>query len=244
MSILDRVVQRVRDKGLREGTKAILRDAGSHVVDANREVILLRLDLANPKAHRKKKELERYDFEIAPFEERHFDKIAAMLRSSEPSRIDQIRLRIDEGTPGFVTFEKGDVVAYVFYEANVPGRRPYPDLEWLQLALSDKEVYSFDSFIPPALRGRGIPMLRATYQALHDKGFEAAYGYVWAWDTAPLWSYRVTGWEEIGRLHEHRIAGRLALVDGTLYKLNRFNRERLFAVPLLQSPKRRGMPHT
>ncbi len=231
MSIVDKIRQRFEGKSAKEGAKAVLKDAASRVVDANREVLILKLDLANPKAHRKPKEIERYDFDIQPFEPKHFDPIAKMLQASEPSRIDQIRMRIDDGTPGFVTFEGGEVVAYVFYEANVPGRAPYPDLEWLGIELCDKEVYSFDSFIPPALRGRGIPMFRATYQALHEAGFSHAYGYVWAWDTAPLWSYRVTGWEEVRRFTEHRIAGRFAIVDGVLYELERFKRRRILKIP-------------
>ncbi len=242
MGIANKIIERFQDKGLKEGAKSIAKSAASHVVDANREVILLKLDLSNPKAHRKKKEIERYDFDIQPFDASHFDPIAKMLRSSEPDRIDQIRMRLDDGTPGWVTYEDGEVVAYVFYETNAPGRAPYPDLEWLGIELCDREVYSFDSFIPPALRGRGIPMFRATYQALFESGFTHAYGYVWAWDTAPLWSYRVTGWQEFGRFTEHRIAGRFAIVGGVLYELERFKRRRIVKIPFGERLHEFGSP--
>lgn len=230
-SLAGKIRERFEKHGLRGGAKSLLKEAGVRVIDANREVILLSLDLGHPKAHRQPGELEKFRFELRPFGPETMPGVVEILERSEPSRIDQVRLRLESRTPGFVTLEEGRVIGYVFYEENTPDRPPHPDLEWLGMRLRDKEVYSFDSFVPPELRGRGVAMFRATYQALFEKGYKAARGYVFSSNTAALWSYRLTGWKEDARILEHRILGRFAVVGGVVYRLNRFDRTRVARLP-------------
>src|SRR5690349_6104247 len=128
MELVSKIRQRLEAKGLKEGSKEILLEASKRVVDANREMILMSLDLKNPKAHRQPNEKERFNFELRPIEE-SFDKAIEMLERSERWRIDMMNVRRRDRTPGFAAFENGAVVAYVFYEHN-SDRAPHPDLEW------------------------------------------------------------------------------------------------------------------
>lgn len=230
--IVDKIRQRFQDQAPRDAARSLLHDVAQRVIDPHREIILMEIDLANPKAHPQKADLERCPFVLEDLGPSNYDRLIEMLEASERWRIDIVQLRRSRGTPGFVAIEEGKVVGFFYYEHTTPDRPPHPDLEWLGIELGPKEVYSFDSFIPVPLRGRGTMLFRLAYQRLHQRGFERSRGYVYATEKAPLFTYRVIGWKETGRIFEHRIAGRWVVVDRVLYRLNRFDRTRLAALPI------------
>ncbi len=230
--VVAKIRQRIEDQGPREALRSLAHDASLRVLDPHREIILMEIDLGQPKAHPQKGDRERCPFVLEDLTPAHYPRMIEMLETSERWRIDAVEQRRARGTPGFVAVEEGRVVGFFYYEHTVPDRPPHPDLEWLGLTLGPNEVYAFDSFIPVPLRGRGMMLFRLAYERLYQRGFLRARGYVFVTEKAPLFTYRVIGWKETGRMFEHRIAGRWAVVDGVLYRLNRFDRTRLVALPI------------
>lgn len=231
LGIASKVFQRYEEQGVEHAVKSLLDDAKQTVIE-HREVIIMTCDLSNKKAHPTEKDKARHELVLHDFGPEWVDRCKAMLEASEPYRLEQLELRIKSNCPGFVITEGGEIVAYLFYEHNSPDRPAHSDLEWLRIDLKDDECYCFDSYIPPALRGRGIPMQRRVYFELFQRGFKRARGFCNAWDTAPLWSYRVTGWTEDFRITEYRLFGnKIAVVGDGVYKVNPFDRNRIGTIP-------------
>ncbi len=226
-----RVRERVRAHGPRDAARSLAHDAARRLVDVNREIILMANDLRA--SHVGDVERARSALELRDLDAETYPLLLEMLAGDDEAwRVDVVEARWRRRTPGFVAMEGGRVVGFVYY-ATAPraGDAPHPDLEWLGIELGPTDVYTFDIFIPAALRGRGMLMLRLMYERLHALGFRRARGYVYAWRTPALFSYRATGWREVGRIREHRFAGRWVLVGSVVYRLHPFDRAREMRVP-------------
>lgn len=231
--VLAKLKKRLDDKGPRETLRSLVQDVKVRALDVHREIYLMELSLVgNPKALPQATERAKWPFTMEDITDAHYPKLVEMLKASEPWRIDAVLDRQKRGIPGFVAVENGEVVGYFYYEYPDPQRAPHPDFEWLGMTLEPGDVYTFDGYIPVALRGRGTHMFRLAYEKLIERGFTRVRGYVYAWEKAALFTYRVMGWRQVGRMFEHRIAGRWVVVDRVLYKLNRFDRTRLVPLPI------------
>lgn len=232
LRLLDKVRQRYTEQGAAKATRSLALDAARRLVDPHREFILMEVDLAQPKAQPSAAERARCTFTIRDLVDDDYPGIIDMLRTSEPWRIDAMAERKARRTPGIVAYEDGKVVAYMFYETSAPDRPVHPDFDWLDMKLGPDELYTFDAFIPVALRGRGIMLYKLSYELFLARGYKKVRGYCYVSEKPAIWSYRVLGWRELERRFEHRIAGRWVVVNQTLYRLNRFDRTRLVKLPI------------
>jgi GNAT superfamily N-acetyltransferase len=224
---LGKVLAQVRAEGLGPGLKAAAGLVRGRV-DDRREALCLRVDLTDPKHHPKPK--DRGVVHIRPFGRETLPALLAMLAADAPAQRERVRQRYLEGVLGFVAFEPaGAVIGYTFF---VPGsddplRVVHPDLTWLPIRPTAREVYAFDYFLKEEARGAGAPFVRAVQEEQHRMGYTAAYGYVYADNRAAAWLYRTTGWKETARVKERRLLGKVALVDGAVYWMHPHSRSRV-----------------
>jgi len=195
-----------------------------YAVDS-RVVLKLRCDLTVP-SHRLRPKDNRPGFRLLPFDEDTAQRLIVMLAAVEPRRVKTIEHRRDTRVQGCVAEENGEVLGYTFYTTG-----KHPDLDWLGMTVSPGEIFGFDYFVRPTARGIGAHFARSTQEAQFNLGFKAAYGHVYADNTAALWTYRITGWTEIGRVTEHRVLNRFTAVNGVLYEITLNGRERIGTVP-------------
>jgi GNAT superfamily N-acetyltransferase len=225
-SILDKIARRFESEGPRAALRSLYDDAVVRVIDANREIVVMAIDFAHPKARPQPGEVARWPITMRALDDAGYDDIARMLATSERWRSDAVQSRRGTGAQALVAWEGDTPVGFMFYSTE-----SHPDLEWLGIGMGPSEVYAYDGFVPAELRGRGPTMFRLAYQHLAARGYTKAHGFCYAVDKAAMFTYRMMGWQEARRIHEHRLLGKLAVVNGALYKLNRFDRARLAPLP-------------
>lgn len=226
MNVLAKAVARVREQGPRAAAASILDDARRRVVDTDREVICLKVDLTEPKNRLRKRD-RKDPVEIRAFDRETLPALLEMTATHAPELTERVRKRYLEGMLGFVAYEGGEVVGYTFYTPGHggPGLPPvHPDLTWLPIEPTPDEVYSFDYFVREDARGIGARFVRAVQEEQFRLGYTAAYGYVFASNRPAAWLYRTTGWKEHARVVEHRVLGKVAIVDRTLYWMHPHSR--------------------
>ena len=233
MGLVAKVIEKLREEGPRDGVRSILREAGRRVVDSNRDVLLLRVDLTNTKFHRKPKDPGPDELRLLRFDRASLPGVVRMLRRAEPERIDSVRVRLGLGVPGFVAELNGEVVGYVFWVEHASKGIIHADMNWLKLKPRPGEIYVFDYFVPEGRRGAGNALVRAVQQAHAEMGYTAAYGYVYAANRPALWLYRTTGWKEVKKIKEHRLVSRFAVVDGTLFRMQAMSRTPVLRLPFV-----------
>lgn len=110
---------------------------------------------------------------------------------------------LEKGYAGYGAVRGKEVVGELWYCTDPPadGNRHHPDLAWLGITLSPKDVYAFDMFLTPGER-RGNNLAgsfqnQALY-SLRKKGYLRAFAYVWADNSPALWNTRsINKWKEI-----------------------------------------------
>jgi GNAT superfamily N-acetyltransferase len=217
-------LETLRARLSKEGPKSVLawlgEEAGARLIDAHRELIVLEVDLTDPRNHSRARDA-RDATRIVPFDRESLPRLLEALERHAPQLVERVRARFLEGMLGFVAedAQRGEVLGYTFYTpgGDAGARLAHRDLGWLGLTVGPGEVYAFDYFVVEHARGRGAAFVRAVQEEQARLGYAKAYGYVYAANRAALWLYRTTGWREVSRIEEHRLLTRLALVDGTLY---------------------------
>jgi hypothetical protein len=233
VSLFSKAVSAVVEKGPKEGAKFVWERARTYFVDGNRELVLLRVDLTDPKNHVRAKD-QAAGFELVEMSANLVPRIVGMLKSTEPARAPNVPDRLRQGMSGLVALVDGEIAAYVFFVpgSDDPARTVHPDLQWLPIRPAAGEVYTFDYFVPESRRGLGNLFARAVQQRQHEMGFTASYGYVYAANRAGLWLYRTIGWKEVGRIKEHKVLLKLAVVGDRLFWIRQYDRRLICRVPV------------
>jgi GNAT superfamily N-acetyltransferase len=220
VSILSRLSARLAAEGPRAGLTNLATDLSLRVVDRGREVVLLRVELTDPRNHLRPRDRAE-SLRVLPVDRVTLPRLVTMLERHAPAQTARVRSRFLEGMRGFVAEDtaSGAILGYTFFTPgrDAPGGPVHRDLTWLGLDPAADEVYAFDYFLEPSARGRGATFVRAVQEAQASLGHRAALGYVYASNRPALWLYRTTGWREVGRIEEHRLLGRVALVEDTVY---------------------------
>ena len=230
MLALNQALAQLRSEGPSRTGARIAKEALHWIALRPGEAILLRVDLTAA-GNRLPPLGEKDGLRLAPFEERTLEDLTVALKEVDPEVPHRLRTRLDQKTPGYVAYLNRRAIGFVFYVrgAHDPARIVHPDLRWLGLRPNSEELYVFDGYIHPDNRRIGTPFLRAVQDAQGQAGFRHAYGYVDSDAESTLERYQMAGWREIGRVQEHRFAGRLAVVDGTLYWLNPTSRRPIWS---------------
>ncbi len=233
MSLLSKALGAVVEKGPREGARYVWARAKTYLVDGDREIVLLAVDLTESKNRLRDRDRETTGFRLLDLDRGIVQRIEVMLARTEPARISNVADRLDQGMSGLVAELDGEIAGYVFFTrgSDDPEAHVHPDLGWLPIRPRADEVYTFDYFVPEEHRGLGNLFARAVQERQHQLGFKASYGYVYAANRAGLWLYRTIGWREIGRLMEHKILLRFALVGDRVFLIRKYDRRPLFRVP-------------
>jgi len=235
---IEKLTTMVREQGPKQAAKFIADEVKLRVYEPNRVLVMLKVDLTEPKNLVRDRDRDE-KFRIQKFEPSMFERMKTLLERTEPVRIESVRTRAQQGMRGFVAEDQGQIVGYVFWVpgSDDPNKAVHPDLEWLPMQPTSKEVYTFDYWIASEHRGRGNLFARFVQQAHHDLGYEVSFGYVDAVNTAALWLYRTVGWREVGRITEHKILRKLAIVEDRLYRIHPYSRSLLGKVSKRCVPK-------
>ncbi len=225
-------LEALKTKGAKEGARFVWERGRGYVYDPGRVIILMRVDLTVPKNRIRPRDQDDR-FQLLDLDYGLLPRIDAMLSRTEPARVGNAKARLDQGMKGYVAEYNGEIVGYVFHVGGEddPSQRVHPDLDWIPIRPRADEVYTFDYFIAPDARGAGNLFARSVQQAHFDSGFRNEYGYVYATNKAALWLYRTIGWKEIGRITEHKVLLKFAVVQDRLYKIEPFSRTLVSALP-------------
>lgn len=226
--VIGKIVARVREGGVSGLAKA----AAERVVEKGRAVVLLSVDLTEQNNLLREKDraaMAAESLSLTSFDRTSLPRVREMLEKEAPERIASAEARLLQGMSGFVFEKHGAVIGYVFWVpgADDPRVLVHRDLEWLGLEPKHDEVYVFDYFVPENARGHTSLLVRAVQAEHAALGFKKAYGYVYLANRPALWTYRTTGWKEIGRIEEHRILNKVAVVKGQLYWMHAWSRTKL-----------------
>jgi hypothetical protein len=221
-----------QEEGIRGAARKVEQELRVRVYQPNRQLVMLRVDLGEPR-HRLRPQDADPKFRVTPFGASELPRLDALLSRTEPARRPTLSARLKQGARGFVAEDGGEPIGYVFF---VPGSDDpqavvHADLEWLPMRPRASEVYTFDYWLANASRGRGNLFARSVQAAQHELGFTASYGYVEATNVPALWLYRTIGWKEVGRVTEHRLLSRIAVVEDRIYLIRAFDRRRLGSWP-------------
>lgn len=237
VAVLEKLLQEAKQGGILGAGRSAARALTDRIVERDRVAVLLRVDLADPGVRLRPKDRALFDeqqLRLLPFDRESLPRVITMLERSEPARIPSAKTRFLQGAAGFVFERRGQVIGYVFWVegADDPDVFVHTDVEWLGIQPRRREIYVFDYFVAESERGQTSLLVRAVQEEHWALGLTAAYGYTYLSNRPALWTYRTTGWKELGRLPEQRILSRLALVNGDLYLIEGLSRRRLGHLPL------------
>jgi hypothetical protein len=96
---------------------------------------------------------------------------------------------------GHVIVKGNEVIGDIWYSATKKNNKVsvHPDVKRFGFKSAKDHAYSFDQFVVPAQRGKGVADALANYQlwSLREKGYLKAYGYYWADNIPAIWNNKV-----------------------------------------------------
>jgi ribosomal protein S18 acetylase RimI-like enzyme len=133
-------------------------------------------------------------------------QVRRLRRSDVPAYLDlrtdqseeEVVRRLDNGHFAYVTWTEGRISSAVWYQ---DGPVWIPDVDHL-LTLGPREVYSYDSFTSPDLRGRGIAPARGvqTMRLMRAAGYRSVIGFVLPENRAGFRQPEKLGLKRTGRI--------------------------------------------
>ena len=130
---------------------------------------------------------------VAPLELRDLQAYSTL----RPGKAADAARRIERGSVCYAAWY-GDRIASVAWWH--PGEAWIEDID-RSFALHSDEIYTYDAYTAPDLRGRGVAPTRAafTYGALRDRGFSRLVAFVRPENRPGLRSATKSGWRRLGR---------------------------------------------
>ena len=117
---------------------------------------------------------------------------------------------LKKGYSGYGIVRDNEVIGDIWcFTCNKPPEI-HPDVVFFNIKCAPNECYLFDMYMSPLERGnRNIAtyLERVVLRNLSKKGYEKAYGYVWADNVPALWVHRIIKWKEKRRLKINRFLG-------------------------------------
>ena len=110
---------------------------------------------------------------------------------------------LKKGYSGYVMVNGNTHIGDIWYfPKEVNQTADHPDCQWLGIHRFKNEVYTFDMYLVPDVRGYNlaIALQSNALLSLHEKGFTKAYGYFWADNVPALWAHRMSKWKEIRKI--------------------------------------------
>jgi ribosomal protein S18 acetylase RimI-like enzyme len=165
----------------------------------NREIVFVEKNLSVYDLKSKPEEKDSLQFiEIA--EQATGNKLLYPLKSRQI----KIKKNLAKGYGSFAVIRNMEVLGDVWYVHNDYSMKncKHPDLKWLGLRLTPKEVYMFDMYTDPNKRGKGLVnyLFSCCLQELKKRGFQKVYGYYEVDNLPALWMHRTMGFKENQRI--------------------------------------------
>ncbi|MBI3899524.1 MAG: hypothetical protein HY308_14700 [Gammaproteobacteria bacterium] len=110
----------------------------------------------------------------------------------------RLRYSLDHRYSGLIGRLDGRIVGYGWWTDNTA---PHPQAQLHALALGERDVFAFDLFIAPSLRGRhtGLEFLAMSQKHLLDLGYAYAYVNIVAANRRSIWVHHQAGWKDYDR---------------------------------------------
>ena len=131
------------------------------------------------------------------------------LKYARKSRGLKAQYYIRKGYAGHAIVAGNTVVGDIWYYSPKKHGRDlgHGDLKWLGIALGSDDVYSFDIYVAPEARGRGVSasLQMSDMFALREGGHSKGVAYYWADNLPAVWNSKViNGFKEIRELRVSR----------------------------------------
>lgn len=185
-------------------TKHGLLSALKEAIYFNKEVIVLERELEKP--------LPTFaytsDVKLVRVERKNFGELTPLYQGSNKIRLFKSLAYLDSGYSGFLGICQNTLIGDVWWVkgSHNPEQSVHPDLRWLKIHLKDDEVYTFDLFVTPESREKGIANLfvMGYLRGLRRLGYSKAFAYVFTDNIPSMWTQRILSWKEIDRIKRHR----------------------------------------
>ena len=136
---------------------------------------------------------------------------AGLKRRRGPLSVARARRYLRRGFSGVAAVRDGQVVGDVWAVTRSTTRLPFVhgDLKRLGIRLAEDEAYVFDMYIEPEHRGLALStsLFQAAFRNLRARGVVKAKTYYAVGDLPALWTHRVMGYREVGRVKLREILG-------------------------------------
>ncbi len=129
------------------------------------------------------------------------------------SRKERVARYLNKGYQSFVLVHNERIIGDIWYVTHETARQepPHPHLFWFQIPLRKNEVYMFDMFVDPAVRGNAVTtyFMNKVLHIWNSRGFAKSYGYFVADYVPALWIHRMLGYKEM----PHHIVKRYFMIE-------------------------------
>lgn len=204
-SIASKLRSRQRELGTRETLRFVARRVGEKLHEEEPLLVLVKdlRDIPVP--------LRRGQVRLEPLEPRHEPALRALNRDrGDRNADDRNAADFADGYRGFAGFLGDELVAcYWWCDATMP---PHRDMRLFDLGveLGERDAYGFDFYVREDRRagGTAADFLYQVETALHDRGFDWAWGYVLEDNRGARWLYDARGYQTRWRIDRERVLRR------------------------------------
>ena len=201
----------------------ILKDKIKKVLSLNyeREIMITALDLNKPSRFYVNRELAN-NYKLKSFKEKDLNSVMAFIEENNPGELDYNKSIIEGNCNGFLFYKDDILIGYAWWLSR-RSKFYNHDFDNLPINLKSKnEVYGFNNYIKPEIRGNGIAsyFFAEIYSTWRKEGYTKVYGAVDTSNISALWVYRILGTKEIKRYKEYSIKLKGRKIEFNLYGSN------------------------
>jgi GNAT superfamily N-acetyltransferase len=154
--------------------------------------------------------------------------VAAFHRRHEvdPRQQDRVANYFDHGYRGFLAFDEGELIGYLFWVNNEsPAAHRNPHLRLFDIRLKDDEIYGFDFYVAPRHRGesRALEFFDRAARLLAEDGYSKIYGFVDAEKRPARWTYALLGLRPIRTLIAHKFFRSVVVLNGRVFLAKKYD---------------------
>lgn len=202
---------------LRRGWRRLAAIVRKRVYQVAEEILLEKTITESEDAIREKR------IHVVPVRSDHLDELLRFSARYGDGAGGRIREYVRLGYGGYLGYQDGELVGYIFYCGATCGGATHPHVARYRFELGQDGAYAFEIYLAPPFRGggRAREFVGRSYARMAELGYRRLTGFVYAKNMPARILHKMMGWRETGRVVSRRILSRFMICDGALYVRNR-----------------------
>jgi len=169
------------------------------IIFLNKNLVTFEIKLSSYKS--KPDTIKKFIYEIQNITKNNFKNLG--IEFSAKSRYFKTVKRLEQGYEAFVMIINRKVIGDVWFApgSSEAGQVLHPDIKMLEIKTTGSDVYMFDMYVDPEMRGTPVAatILNNASLGLKSEGFDKIYTYVMTENIPALWMIRALGFRDIGK---------------------------------------------